>query len=128
MLLLSFFKIVWIYFCRTFLFPSFLPFSCDLITLFSVVFRLIFLICMCICFSFFGLKLPWGFDIVIHRNIYIYDYNHTIIYIYIYMIVLSCRFFNCKCINAFLITCVWTLLFSWLLAWYYICVWIIFYL
>ena len=63
-----------------------LLFSCDLMTIFSVVFEFIFLICLCINCRF----LVCSYSEVLIEELYVYE------------IVLSCYSLNCKCISSVL--------------------------
>ena len=86
MFLLSFYYLLWICFYCSFFFPSFLVLSSSgLMTTFSVVFELLFLICVSIVDFWFAVTLKFWY-----KSLYIYE------------IVLSCWSLNCKFISSVL--------------------------
>ena len=72
------------FFCWSFFFPYLVLFFCGLVTVFSVVFELLFI---CVSLVVFGLHLPWSFDI----GVYMYT-----------RLFLSFWSLNCKCISGIL--------------------------
>ena len=75
-------------FCCSFFFPSSLVLSSSgLMTIFGVVFELVFLICLCINCRFLVCSYS---EVLIEESIYIHEF------------VLSCWSLNCKCISSVL--------------------------
>ena len=87
MCLLPFYQLFWTCFCCSFFFPfSLVPSRCGLMAVFSVVFRLLFLICVCIYRRFLVCSYP---EVLIEESVYIQD---------CFKLLVS----YCKCISAVL--------------------------